>query len=100
VKTDLRETANSLKSQATELVKNKIDTVKNTVKDSLNQIKNTAVNSLKNELKNQLSGKKDSSQPASGKPLENAGKQAGESVKNTLNGLFGKKKPAADSTKH
>ncbi|SEW34038.1 AsmA family protein [Chitinophaga arvensicola] len=100
LKTDLRESANNLKAQATELVKNKIDTVKNTVKDSLNQIKNTAVNSLKNELKNQLSGKKDSTQPAGSKPLENVGKQAGESVKNTLNGLFGKKKPAADTTKH
>ncbi|MEI3798636.1 MULTISPECIES: AsmA family protein [unclassified Chitinophaga] len=100
VKTDLRETANNLKSQATELVKNKIDTVKNTVKDSLNQIKNTAVNSLKDQLKNQLSGKKDSTKPATGKPLDNVGKQAGESVKNTLNGLFGKKKPAADTTKH
>lgn len=100
LKTDLRETANNLKAQATELVKNKIDTVKNTVKDSLNQIKNTAVNSLKEELKNQLSGKKDSTKPATGKPLDNVGKQAGESVKNTLNGLFGKKKPAADTTKH
>ncbi|MBS0027941.1 AsmA-like C-terminal region-containing protein [Chitinophaga sp. 22321] len=100
VKTDLRETANNLKAQAAELVKNKIDTVKNTVKDSLNQIKNTAVNSLKNELKNQLSGKKDSTSTGAGKPLENVGKQAGESVKNTLNGLFKKKNNAADTTKH
>ena len=100
VKTDLRETANSLKDQAAELVKNKIDTVKNTIKDSLNQVKNTAVNSLKNELKNQLSGKKDTNQTTSGKPLENVGKQAGQSVKNTLNGLFGKKKAnSADTTK-
>jgi hypothetical protein len=100
VKTDLREAASKLKEQAAELVKNKIDTVKNTVKDSIDQIKNTAVNSLKNELKNQLSGKKDTTQTTSGKPLENAGKQAGQSVKNTLNGLFGKKKNTTDSTKH
>ncbi|PSL46801.1 AsmA-like protein [Chitinophaga niastensis] len=101
LKTDLRESANSLKAQATELVKNKIDTVKNTVKDSVNQIKNNAVNSLKNELKNQLSGKKDSAQTGGGKPLENLGKQAGESAKNTLNSLFGKKKSNnADTTKH
>ncbi|NSL88121.1 AsmA-like C-terminal region-containing protein [Chitinophaga sp. Mgbs1] len=99
LKTDLRNSANNLKNQATELVKNKIDTVKNTVRDSVNQIKNNAVNALKNELKNQLSGKKDST-PSNGKPLENVGKQAGESVKNTLNSLFGKKKPAADTTKH
>ncbi|SKA40160.1 AsmA-like C-terminal region [Chitinophaga eiseniae] len=100
LKTDLKESANNLKNQATELVKNKIDTVKNVVRDSVNQIKNNAVNALKNELKNQLGGKKDSAAPTGGKPLENVGKQAGESVKNTLNGLFGKKKPATDSTKH
>ncbi|MBC9930381.1 AsmA-like C-terminal region-containing protein [Chitinophaga qingshengii] len=99
LKTDLKESANNLKNQATELVKNKIDTVKNVVRDSVNQIKNNAVNALKDELKNQLSGKKDST--GNGKPLENVGKQAGESVKNTINNLFGKKKPAAtaDSTK-
>ncbi|TWF39068.1 AsmA-like protein [Chitinophaga polysaccharea] len=98
VKTDLRESANSLKNQAAALVKNKIDTVKTTVKDSLNQIKNTAVNTLKDELKNQLSGKKDSAHNS--KPLENVGKQAGESVKNTLNNLFKKKNNTADTTKH
>ncbi|RFS24880.1 hypothetical protein DVR12_06745 [Chitinophaga silvatica] len=98
LKTDLRESANNLKDQAATLVKNKIDTVKATVKDSLNQIKNTAVNSLKDELKNQLSGKKDSGQTATnGKPLENIGKQAGESVKGTLNNLF--KKKTTDTTK-
>ncbi|CAL1516949.1 AsmA-like C-terminal region-containing protein [Chitinophaga sp. MM2321] len=101
LKTDLRESANSLKAQATELVKNKIDTVKNTVRDSVNQIKNNAINSVKDELKNQLSGKKDSTSQTTGKPLENVGKQAGESVKNTLNGLFKKKAaPAADSSKN
>jgi hypothetical protein len=100
VKTDLRETANSLKDQAAELVKNKIDTVRNAVKDSVNQIKNTAVNTLKDELKNQLSGKKDSTSAAGGKPLENVGKQAGQAAKNTLNSLFGKKKGnSADTTK-
>lgn len=100
VKTDLRETANSLKDQAAELVKNKIDTVKNAVKDSVNQLKNTAVNTLKDELKNQLSGKKDTTSAAGGKPLENVGKQAGQAAKNTLNSLFGKKKGnSTDTTK-
>ena len=99
LKTDLRESANNLKSEAAALVKNKIDTVKTTVKDSLNQIRNTAVNSLKDELKNQLSGKKDSGQTATNdKPFENIGKQAGESVKGTLNNLF--KKKTTDTTKH
>jgi hypothetical protein len=98
LKTDLRESANSLKSEVATLVKNQVDSAKATIKDSLNHIKNTAVNSLKDELKNQLTGKKDSGQANTGKPLENIGKQAGETVKGTLNNLF--KKKSADTTKH
>jgi paraquat-inducible protein B len=101
LKTDLRESANNLKNQAAELVKNKVDTIKSTVRDSVNSLKNAAVNSVKNELKNQLLGKKDSTS-ANNNGVQNLGKQAGESAKGVLNGLFGKKKPqaAADSTKH
>ncbi len=100
LKTDLRESANNLKAQATQLVKDKVDTIRSTVRDSVNSLKNQAVNSVKDELKNQLLGKKDST--SSGNGVQNLGKQAGESAKGVLNGLFGKKKqqPAADSTKH
>ena len=92
-KTDLQETASSLaaglKDQAATLVKNKVDTVKNTVKDSLNQIKNNATNAIKDQLAKQLSGQKDT---ANKQPAQNAGKQAEQTLKNTLNGLFKKKK--------
>ena len=92
-KTDLQETASSmaagLKDQAATLVKNKVDTVKNTVKDSLNQIKNNATNAIKDQLAKQLSGQKDT---ANKQPAQNAGKQAEQTLKNTVNGLFKKKK--------
>ncbi|WP_217604617.1 AsmA-like C-terminal region-containing protein [Chitinophaga sp. GbtcB8] len=92
-KTDLQETASSmaagLKDQAAALVKNKVDTVKNTVKDSLNQIKNNATNAIKDQLAKQLSGQKDT---ANKQPAQNTGKQAEQTLKNTLNGLLKKKK--------
>jgi hypothetical protein len=92
-KTDLQETAsragNELKDQATALVKNKVDTVKNTVKDSLTQVKNNVTNAMKDQLSKQLSGQKDTG--TAGKPAQDAGKQAGQTLKNTLNGLLKKK---------
>ena len=102
-KTDLQETAsataNNLKDQAATLVKNKVDTVKAALKDTLNVVKQKAVASVKDELTKQLTGKKDSSGTKS-QPLQNAGKQAGESVKSTIGNLFKKKSNTADSTKH
>lgn len=103
LKTDLRETANrtvdNLKSQATELVKNKIDTVKNAVKDTLQQVKQQAANALKDEIKKQLTGDKDTAQTGQ-KPLQQAGKQAEQTLKNTFNNLLKKKNNTADTTKH
>jgi hypothetical protein len=102
-KTDLQETAsntvNNLKDQAATLVKNKIDTVKSALKDTVNAIKQKAVASVKDELTKQLTGKKDSSGTKS-QPLQDAGKQAQQSVKNSLGNLFKKKTNTADSTKH
>lgn len=100
LKTDLRESANNIKAQATALVKDKVDTLKSAVRDSVNSLKNNAVNAAKNELKNQLFGKKDSTAASSGNAVQDIGKQAGESAKGVIKGLFGKKKPAADSTKN
>jgi hypothetical protein len=91
-KTDLQETASSLaanvKDQATAAVKDKIDTVKSAVKDTLNQIKNNAANAIKDQLAKQLSGQKDTTGKA---PAKDAGKQAQQTLKNTINGLFKKK---------
>ncbi|MBV7531222.1 AsmA-like C-terminal region-containing protein [Chitinophaga sp. sic0106] len=101
LQTDLRESANNIKSQATALVKDKVDTLKSAVRDSVNNLKNNAVAAAKNELKNQLLGKKDSTTTSSGNAVQDISKQAGESAKGVIKGLFGKKKPAAtDSTKN
>jgi len=95
-KTDLQETASragaELKDQAAALVKNKVDSAKNTVKDSLNQVKQNVANSLKDQLAKKLSGQKDTATTAGQeKPAQNAGKQAEQTLKNTLNGIFKKK---------
>jgi len=95
-KTDLQETASrataELKDQAAALVKNKVDSAKNTVKDSLNQVKQNVANSLKDQLAKKLSGQKDTAATAGQeKPAQNAGKQAEQTLKNTLNGIFKKK---------
>lgn len=101
-KTDLQETAgaamNNLKDQAATLVKNKVDTAKAALKDTLQHVKNQAVASVKDELTKQLTGKKDSSATKS-QPLQDVGKQAGQTLKNTLGGFL-KKKSATDTTKH
>ncbi|WP_346319865.1 AsmA-like C-terminal region-containing protein [Chitinophaga sp. YIM B06452] len=102
VKTDLKEAAGkaaeNLKDQATAMIKNKVDTVKQTVKDSLTQVKNQAVSAVKDELKNKLLGTKDST--GSGN-IKDAGKAAEKTLNNTLKGLLNKRKnTAADTTKH
>ncbi len=102
VKTDLKEAAGkaaeNLKDQATAMIKNKVDTVKQTVKDSLAQVKNQAVSAVKDELKNKLLGGKDST--GSGN-IKDAGKAAEKTLNNTLKGLLNKRKnTAADTTKH
>lgn len=88
IKTDLKETTNNIKSQATALVQAKVDSAKATVKDSVNAVKNQAVAAAKDQLTKQLLGNKDSSKPAS---VQDAGKQAGQTLKNTLGGLLKKK---------
>jgi len=94
IKTNLKESAESIatemKQQATEFVKNQIDSTKNTVLDSAKAIKNQVVKDLKEDITKQLiGGKKDSA--ADEKPLENAKKNAESTIKNTLNNLLKKK---------
>lgn len=88
IKTDLKETTNSIKSQATALVQAKVDSAKATIKDSVTAVKNQAVAAAKDQLTKQLLGNKDSSKPAN---IQDAGKQAGQTLKNTLGGLLKKK---------
>lgn len=100
IKTDLKEAAGDiaadLKQQATDFAKQKIDSAKNELKDSANAIKNQVIKDVKDDLTKQLlGGNKDSA--SSGKPLENATKNAEQAVKNTLNNLL--KKKTKDTTK-
>lgn len=88
IKTDLKETTNNIKSQATALVQAKVDSAKATIKDSVTAVKNQAVAAAKDQLTKQLLGNKDSSKPAN---VQDAGKQAGQTLKNTLGGLLKKK---------
>lgn len=100
LKTDLQQVAGNLaadmKQQAADFAQQKINDAKNEVKDSLKAVKNQAVKDLKEDLAKQLlGGGKDSA--AGGKSLDNTKKNAEQTLKNTLNGLF--KKKTKDSTK-
>ncbi|MGC4038099.1 MAG: AsmA-like C-terminal region-containing protein [Chitinophagaceae bacterium] len=102
VKTDLKEAAgdatDQLKEQAASFVKAQLDSAKQKTKDSLNSIKAQVAETVKDELKNQIFGKKDSTSGSNS--LDSTKKKSEETIKNTLNSLFKKKKPAADTTKH
>jgi hypothetical protein len=95
IKTNLKESAESIatemKQQATEFVKNQIDSTKNTVLDSAKAIKNQVVKDLKEDITKQLIGGKKDSASGDEKPLENVKKNAESTIKNTLNNLLKKK---------
>jgi len=101
VKTDLKEATGNLteqlKDQAADFVKAKLDSAKQKTKDSLTAVKNQVAEAAKEELKNQIFGKKDST---TNKPsLDSIKKKPEETIKNTLNNLFKKKKAATDTTR-
>ncbi len=99
IKTDLNAAASSvadeMKQQATDFVKNTMDTTKKTITDSANAVKNQAIKDIKEEVAKQILGGQKDSASASGKPLENTQKNAEKTIKNTLNNLLKKK----DTTK-
>ncbi|MEI6185415.1 MAG: hypothetical protein WCP65_07780, partial [Bacteroidota bacterium] len=83
IKTDLKQTANSLaqdmKQQAADFVKAKVDSTKQAVttavKDTLKSVKNQVVNTAKDEVTKILTGNKDSTKGDDPKKkLEDAGK--------------------------
>lgn len=111
LKVDLKGTAENLtdqlKQQVTDFAKAKVDSVKNVVKDTIAAIKNQALQKAKEELLKNIGGNKNNTNnnppaadtnktttPPAEKPKTN------EPVKGLLKDLFGKKKPAADTTKH
>jgi uncharacterized protein involved in outer membrane biogenesis len=99
IKTDLKQAAGDvtkeLKQQATAFIKQKTDSARQTIKDSLTVVKKQVLEDVKGEVTKQLLGNKDSS----GKPsVEGTKQKATETLKNTFNGLFKKKKAAADTS--
>lgn len=89
LKTDLKQTANSLtqdlKNQATSFVQNKIDSTKKAVtsaiKDTVKAVKQQVINDVKNQALNQLFNKKDSTK------TEDPKKKVEEAGKNILKNL-------------
>lgn len=102
IKTDLKQVAGDavqeLKQQAVDFAQQKIDSTKRTIKDSVTAVKNQVVNDVKEDLKNRIFGNKDSAQKTTN--IDSTKKKAEQTVKNTLNNLFNKKKKPVDSTKH
>lgn len=99
IKTDLKEVAGDavadLKQQAVDFAQAKADSAKQRVKDSVNAIKNQVITDVKENIKDRLFGNKDSvntNRPDSTK------KKAEQTIKNTINDLFKKKKKAAADT--
>ena len=82
VKTDLKQTTNTLaqdlKQQTSDFVQHKIDSTKQAVtsaiKDSFNSAKQQAINNIKNQAIHQIFNSKDSTKTDSTKNLEEAGK--------------------------
>lgn len=94
IKTDLKEAAGDaiqdMKAQAVSFAQQKIDSTKKTVKDSIAVVKNQVVSGLKDEVKNRLLGGADSTKK--GGNMDSTKKNAEATIKNTINGLFKKKK--------
>ncbi len=99
VKTDLKEVAGDavadLKQQATDFAQAKADSAKQRVKDSVSAVKNQVVNDLKEDLKNKIFNK-DSVQKTGS--VDSTKKKAEQTIKNTFNDLFKKKKKSETDT--
>jgi hypothetical protein len=100
LKTDLKQTAgdvtSQMKQQATAFVQQKTEETKQTIKDSVAVVKKQVMEDVKGELAKQLLGNKDSADKTAS--LQETKTKASETIKNTLGGLFKKKKPAVTDT--
>lgn len=99
IRTELREVAGDamkeMQQQAVDFAKAKVDTVRQTVRDTLTAIKKQVAADIKEEVKNRLFSSGDSARPHN---LDSTKKKTEQTLKNTINSLFNrKKKPAADS---
>jgi uncharacterized protein involved in outer membrane biogenesis len=90
LKSALAGTAGSLKQQATDLVKARVDSAKQQLKDTAQAVGKQALKDAGAALKNQLLGNKDTTGKKA-EPLDDTKKKAQEAGKGLLNGLFKKK---------
>lgn len=99
IKTDLKEVAGDavadMKQQAVDFAQAKADSAKQRVKDSVNSVKNQVITDVKENIKDKLFGNKDSVKTNS---PDSTKKKAEQTIKNTINDLFKKKKKAAVDT--
>jgi hypothetical protein len=97
IKTDLKEVAGDaaadLKQQAADFAKEKVDAEKQKIKDSAIVVKTQVLNDVKEDLKSKLLGSKDSTQNTTN--IDSTKKKAEQTIKNTLDGLFKKKKKSS-----
>ena len=94
--TEVKQQAAVFAKQATDSVKTVVDAKTNEAKDSAVAIKNQAIKDLQKDIGKAVSGQKDST---GNKPLENTQKNAEQTIKNTFDNLFSKKKTVKDTTK-
>ncbi len=95
---EVKQQAAVFAKQATDSVKTVVSAKENEAKDSAIAIKNQAIQDLGKDLSKAVSGQKDST-GSSEKLLETTQKNAEQTLKNTFNSLFSKKKTTADSAK-
>jgi hypothetical protein len=100
IKTDLKEVAGDavadLKQQAVEFAQEKVETEKQKIKDSVTAVKNQVISDVKEDVKNKIFGNRDSTTV---NKTDSTKKKAEQTIKNTFEGLFKKKKkPVADTT--
>jgi hypothetical protein len=95
--TEVKQQAAVFAKQATDSAKTVANAKTNEAKDSAVAIKNQAAKDVSERSGKVISGQKDST--GSNKPLENTQKNAEQTVKNTFDNLFNKKKTPKDTTK-
>ncbi|HVW62537.1 MAG TPA: AsmA-like C-terminal region-containing protein [Puia sp.] len=91
LKSALSSTTNSLKQQATDMVKARVDSAKQQLKDTAKAVGQQALKDAGNALKNQILGGKDTTDKK-GEPLDDTKKKVQDAGKGLLNGLLNKKK--------
>jgi hypothetical protein len=95
---EVKQQAAVFAKQAEDSVRTVVNAKTNEARDSAVAIKNQAIKDLQKDLVKSVSGQKDST-GGSGKNFETTQKNAEQTIKNTFDNLFGKKKQAKDTTK-